>query len=42
MNKPELIYNMDEKGCRLTIYICHHQTALAKRTHLLATEHAEV
>lgn len=42
-NKPERIYNMDEKGCRLTIH--HQQTVLArkgtKRLHLIAPEHAE-
>lgn len=42
-NKPQLIYNMDEKGCRLTIH--HQQTVLAlkgtKRVHLIAPEHAE-
>lgn len=40
---PERIYNMDEKGCRLTI---HHQQGVlakkgAKRVHLQASEHAE-
>ncbi|XP_063633730.1 uncharacterized protein LOC134804559 [Cydia splendana] len=40
---PERIYNMDEKGCRLTI---HHQQAVlakkgAKRVHLVSSEHAE-
>lgn len=43
MTKPELIYNIDEKGCRLTIH--HQQTVLArkgaKRLHLIAPEHAE-
>lgn len=42
-NKPQCIYNMDEKGCRLTIH--HQQTVLAlrgsKRIHLIAPEHAE-
>ncbi|KAJ8948410.1 hypothetical protein NQ318_009921 [Aromia moschata] len=42
-NKPERIYNMDEKGCRLTIH--HQQSVLAlkgtKRLHLVAPEHAE-
>lgn len=42
-NKPERIFNMDEKGCRLTIH--HQQTVLAKkgvkRLHLVAPEHAE-
>lgn len=40
---PEKIYNMDEKGCRLTIH--HQQNVLAKkgakRVHLQASEHAE-
>ncbi|KAK9737293.1 hypothetical protein QE152_g10838 [Popillia japonica] len=40
---PEKIYNMDEKGCRLTIR--HQQTVLAKkgakRVHLQSSEHAE-
>ncbi|CAG9574746.1 unnamed protein product [Danaus chrysippus] len=39
---PERIYNMDEKGCRLTIH--HQQSVLAKkgakRIHLLSSEHA--
>lgn len=42
-NKPQSIYNMDEKGCRLTIH--HQQTVLAlkgsKRVHLIAPEHSE-
>ncbi|KAB0804529.1 hypothetical protein PPYR_01499, partial [Photinus pyralis] len=42
-NKPERIYNMDKKGCRLTVH--HQQTVLAqkgvKRLHLVAPEHAE-
>ncbi|XP_026318758.1 uncharacterized protein LOC113229402 [Hyposmocoma kahamanoa] len=42
-NHPERIYNMDEKGCRLTIH--HQQTVLAqkgaKRVHLQSSEHAE-
>lgn len=41
--RPQKIYNMDEKGCRLTIH--HQQTVLAqkgaKRVHLQASEHAE-
>ncbi|XP_074032075.1 uncharacterized protein [Leptinotarsa decemlineata] len=41
--RPEKIYNMDEKGCRLTIH--HQQTVLAqkgaKRVHLQSSEHAE-
>uniref|UniRef100_A0A2A4JD70 HTH CENPB-type domain-containing protein n=1 Tax=Heliothis virescens TaxID=7102 RepID=A0A2A4JD70_HELVI len=40
---PERIYNMDEKGCRLTIH--HQQSVLAKkgakRVHLQSSEHAE-
>ena len=43
MTKPERIYNIDEKGCRLTVH--HQQTVLArrgaKRVHLVAPEHAE-
>ncbi|KAF9794422.1 hypothetical protein SFRURICE_009678 [Spodoptera frugiperda] len=42
-SRPEKIYNMDEKGCRLTIH--HQQTVLAqkgaKRVHLQSSEHAE-
>lgn len=42
-NKPERIFNMDEKGCRLTIH--NQQAVLArkgeKRLHLVAPEHAE-
>ncbi|KAG5874075.1 hypothetical protein JTB14_033424 [Gonioctena quinquepunctata] len=41
-DKPQSIYNMDEKGCRLTIH--HQQTVLAlegsKRVHLVAPKHA--
>ena len=42
-DKPHLIYNIDEKGCRLTL---HHQQQVmaqkgAKRVHLVAPEHAE-
>ncbi|KAI4464013.1 hypothetical protein MML48_4g00010929 [Holotrichia oblita] len=40
---PSKIYNMDEKGCRLTLH--HQQTVIAKkgnkRVHLVAPEHAE-
>ncbi|CAH0730218.1 unnamed protein product, partial [Brenthis ino] len=40
---PEKIYNMDEKGCRLTLY--HQQTVIAqkgaKRAHMLGSEHGE-
>jgi hypothetical protein len=43
MNKPELIYNMDENDYRFTIH--HHQTVLArkceKRVRLIAAEHSE-
>lgn len=43
MTKTERIYNIDEKGCRLTVH--HQQTVLArrgaKRVHLVAPEHAE-
>lgn len=43
INQPQLIYNMDEKGCRLTLH--HQQHVLsrkgAKRVHLIAAEHAE-
>jgi hypothetical protein len=42
-DKPERIFNMDEKGCRLTIH--HQQQVLAekgaKRLHLIAPEHAQ-
>lgn len=43
VNQPQQIYNMDEKGCRLTI---HHQNYVlarkgAKRVHFIAPEHAE-
>lgn len=42
-DKPQCIYNIDEKGCRLTI---HHQQVVfarrgAKRVHMVAPEHAE-
>ncbi|XP_076824884.1 uncharacterized protein LOC143470554 [Clavelina lepadiformis] len=42
-NKPQDIFNMDEKGCRLTL---HHQQQVmakkgAKRVHMVAAEHAE-
>lgn len=43
INHPERVYNMDEKGCRLTIH--HQQTILAKkgakRVHFQSSEHAE-
>lgn len=43
MDKPERIYNIDEKGCRLSLH--HQQTVLAKkgakRVHLVAPEHGE-
>lgn len=42
-NHPEKVYNVDEKGCRLTLH--HQQTVVAqkgvKRVHLVAPEHAE-
>lgn len=42
-NQPRQIFNMDEKGCRLTLH--HQQKVLAgrgsKRVHLVAPEHAE-
>lgn len=42
-HQPHKIYNMDEKGCRLTLH--HQQTVLAqkgaRRVHLCAPEHAE-
>lgn len=42
-NQPQRIYNMDEKGCRLTLH--HQQQVLAKkgakRVHLIGQEHAE-
>ncbi|XP_044262782.1 uncharacterized protein LOC123010147 [Tribolium madens] len=42
-HSPEKLYNMDEKGCRLTL---HHQQKViakkgAKRVHLVSQEHAE-
>ncbi|KAI4466292.1 hypothetical protein MML48_3g00008862 [Holotrichia oblita] len=43
MNQPQRIYNMDEKGCRLTLH--HQQQVLsrkgAKRVHPIAPEHSE-
>ncbi|KAI4464238.1 hypothetical protein MML48_3g00009674 [Holotrichia oblita] len=43
MDEPERIYNVDEKGCRLTLH--HQQTVLAKKgaklVHLVAPEHGE-
>lgn len=43
MDKPQCIYNMDEKGCRLALH--HQQTVLAKkgakRVHLVANEHGQ-
>ena len=42
-DKPQCIFNMDEKGCRLTLH--HQQQVMArkgtKRVHLIAPEHAE-
>ncbi|XP_072400813.1 uncharacterized protein [Diabrotica undecimpunctata] len=41
--KPAQIYNMDDKGCQLTLH--HQQTVLdskgAKRVHIVAPEHGE-
>ncbi|KAK9687118.1 hypothetical protein QE152_g36692 [Popillia japonica] len=43
MDKHKRIYNVDEKGCRLTLH--HQQKVLAKkaakRVHLVAPEHGE-
>ena len=43
VNQPQHIYNMDEKGCRLTIH--HQQNVLArrgaKRVHFIAPEQAQ-
>ncbi|XP_026328035.1 uncharacterized protein LOC113236244, partial [Hyposmocoma kahamanoa] len=43
LRHPEILYNMDEKGCRITVH--KQQTVLAekgsKRVHLIAPEHAE-
>lgn len=43
MNSPEKIFNVDEKGCRLSLH--HQQSVLAKkgakRVHLVAPEHGE-
>lgn len=42
-NSPHKIFNLDEKGCRLTLH--HSQSVLAakgsKRVHLISNEHAE-
>lgn len=42
-NSPHKIFNLDEKGCRLTLH--HSQSILAakgsKRVHLISNEHAE-
>lgn len=42
-HKPELIYNIDEKGCRLTLYNTPKVLAPkgVKRVHIVAAEHAE-
>ncbi|CAG5039045.1 unnamed protein product [Parnassius apollo] len=42
-NHPERLYNMDEKGCRLTIHHQHKVFAAkgTKRVHFVAQEHAE-
>ena len=41
--RPDRIYNMDEKGCRLTLH--HEQKVVTekgrKRVHVIAPEHAE-
>lgn len=43
MDKPEKIFNIDEKGCRLSLH--HQQNVLAqkgtKRVHLVAPEHGQ-
>ncbi|CAG9833889.1 unnamed protein product [Diabrotica balteata] len=43
LDKPERIYNVDEKGCRLTLH--HQQKVLAqkgaRRVHVFANEHGE-
>lgn len=43
INRPQRIYNIDEKGCRLTLH--HQPNVLAKkgdrRVHYIASEHAE-
>lgn len=43
MDSPEKIFNVDEKGCRLSLH--HQQSVLArkgaKRVHLVAPEHGE-
>lgn len=43
MDSPERIFNVDEKGCRLSLH--HQQSVLAKkgakRVHLVAPEHGE-
>jgi len=40
-NQPRMIFNMDEKGCRLTFH--HQQQVLAgretKQVHMIALEH---
>ncbi|KAJ8945036.1 hypothetical protein NQ318_019031 [Aromia moschata] len=42
-NSPQYIYNLDEKGCRLTLHHAHKVLAERgeRRVHLLANEHAE-
>ncbi|KAJ8946188.1 hypothetical protein NQ318_001700 [Aromia moschata] len=42
-NSPQYIYNLDEKGCRLTLHHAHKVLAerVERRVHLLANEHAE-
>ncbi|XP_072394971.1 uncharacterized protein [Diabrotica undecimpunctata] len=43
LDKPKRIYNVDEKGCRLTLH--HQQKVLAqkgaRRVHVVANEHGE-
>nr|XP_022899813.1 uncharacterized protein LOC111413165 [Onthophagus taurus] len=42
-HSPQFIYNLDEKGCRLTLHHAHKVLAEKgeRRIHLLANEHAE-
>ncbi|XP_052742085.1 uncharacterized protein LOC128198842 [Bicyclus anynana] len=43
LRHPERLYNMDEKGCRITVHKQHTVLAAkgSKRVHLIAPEHAE-
>ncbi|KAL0821830.1 hypothetical protein ABMA28_005237 [Loxostege sticticalis] len=43
LQHPERLYNMDEKGCRITVHNQHAVLAEkgSKRVHLIAPEHAE-